>query len=69
MKYTAKKSKGAGAAVIALSVVLVLVLGAVGFLAYTVLTDPYDCRIAPGVTVGAVDVSGMLISVSRSRMF
>lgn len=45
--------------VIALSVLLVVVLAAVGLLAHRVLTDPYDCRIAPSVTVGGVDVGGM----------
>lgn len=59
MKNTKSKSRRASAPVIILSVLLVVILSAVGVLAYTVLTDPYDCRIAPGVTVGSVDVSGM----------
>ena len=62
------KKRAFSVPVILLSVLLVIVLGVVGFLAYTVLTDPYDCRIAPGVTIGAVDVSGMSKKEAREAL-
>lgn len=65
-----KKTNNAGVSVpvILLSLVLVLALGVVGILAYSVLTDPYDCRIAPGVTLGGVDVSGMSKKEARAAL-
>lgn len=62
------KKRAVSVPVILLSVLLVIVLGVVGFLAYNVLTDPYDCRIAPGVTIGAVDVSGMSKKEAREAL-
>ncbi len=49
-----------------LSVVLVLVAAGVFF--HAVLTDPYDCRIAPGVTIGSLDVGGMKKTEARAAL-
>lgn len=68
MKEAKNRSSGLSVPVILLTVLLVVVLAAVGILAYTVLTDPYDCRIAPGVTVGSLDVSGMSKKEARNAL-
>lgn len=68
MKKTNNTKKRVSVPVILLSVLLVVVLAAVGVLAYTVLTDPYDCRIAPGVTIGSLDVGGMSKKEARETL-
>ena len=68
MKETNHTKKRISIPVVVLSVLLVLVLAAVGVLAYTVLTDPYDCRIAPGVTIGSLDVGGMSKKEARKAL-
>ena len=68
MKKTKSKGRRISVPVIILSVLLTIVLCAVGVLSYTVLTDPYDCRIAPGVTVGSVDISGMSKKEAREAL-
>ncbi len=54
--------------VIFLSIVLAVTLSAAGVFAYILLTDPYDCRIAPGVTIGTLDVSGMRKKEARAAL-
>lgn len=54
--------------VLLLSVILVVLLAVVGWLAYVVFTDPYDCRIAPGVSIGGLDVSGMSKKEAREAL-
>ncbi len=51
-----------------LALTLTLVLTAAGVLLYMVLTDPYDCRIAEGVTIGSLDVGGMRKHEARTAL-
>ena len=68
MKETKRKGRRVSIPVIILSVILTIVLCAVGILVYTVLTYPYDCRSAPCVTIGSVDVSGMSKKEARETL-
>ncbi len=70
MEKEAKKStrRRVSLPVIFLSAVLVLILAVVGVFAYIVVTDPYDCRIAGGVTIGGLDVGGMSKQEARAAL-
>lgn len=51
-----------------LCLLLVLLLAAGGYAGYTVLTDPNDCRIFSGVTIGGMDVGGMTRREARNAL-
>lgn len=46
--------------------IFLLVLG--GFLLFQALTDPYNCRIVEGVSIGGVEVGGMTKSEARKTL-
>lgn len=54
--------------IVLLCLVLALLLAAGSFVGYTILTDPNDCRIFDGVTIGGLDVSGMTKREARDAM-
>ena len=56
-------------AVLALcAVVAVAVLGIGGWFTVSALTDPYDCKIVDGVSLGGVDVGGMSRSEAKKAL-
>lgn len=50
------------------AIVLLLLLAAGGFFLIRYFTDPYDCRMAPGVTMGGIDVGGMTKGEARKAL-
>lgn len=51
-----------------LGIVLAAAVCLGAFLLVTALTDPYDCRMAPGVSIGGLDVSGMTKAEARAAL-
>lgn len=49
-------------------VLFVLLAAAGGFSAFYVLSDPYDCRILDGVSIGGLDVGGMTRSEAQKAL-
>ena len=51
-----------------LCLILVLILAAGGYVGYVALTDPNDCRMFDGVTIGGLDVGGMTKGEARKAL-
>lgn len=52
----------------AVLVIVILLFFLVGFWLIQTVTDPYDCRILDGVTIGGVDVGGMTRGQARKTL-